>query len=552
MRRPQAISPPRVGLVLLVVALVLAPVVPAVGAAAMVPDARLTISDVSTAPAAPTTGEPVTVSPTVSLSAGSTATVEVERVELRNDSTTLARATGPGSLSQGDSLTVDLVTEFADPGRKELTLVAVGNSSTENETVRVERPLSLVVRGASPRLEVTAPDPVAGVDGRVAVEVSNPNANAISDVQVTLVSDRAVRKRATVPTLAAGATTTVNLSMRPAAGEQPLVVKTAYTTSTGVRDVTRRRVTVDATPLREDVGVSVTRVPPPEQGGADGGLAPLLGGAGGLAGAAGGGGGDGALQQEGGGEGTTDRVEVAVTNFGNAPVEDVVVRPRADDRRLPRGFVGRLEPGEEGTVVVDLSGVEGSATVVATANYTVAGTAPAGLRNAGVGEADARLREGSARGTFQYRQPTGEVRVTDVSLSFTDDGRLRVSGNAGNVGTAPVDGVVVSMGRNEHVSPAYPGRSYFVGTVDGSEFAPFELTADIDAENATEVPVEVTYVVDGDERTRAATLPYDRSLEPPENDRGGPLSLGVTPLAGLGAAAALLVIGAPLAYLRRR
>jgi hypothetical protein len=552
MRRLPPISPPRVGLVLLVVALVLAPVVPAVGAAAMVPDARLTISDVSTAPTAPTAGEPVTVSPTVSLSAGSAATVEIERVELRNDSTTLARAVGPGSLSQGDSLTVGLVTEFTDPGRKDLTLVAVGNSSTENETVRIERPLSLVVRDAPPRLEVTAPDPVAGVEGRVAVEVSNPSANAISDVQVTLEDDRAVRKRATVPTLAAGATTTVNLSMRPRTGEQPLVVKTAYTTSTGVRDVTERRVIVDAVPLREDVGVSVTRVPPPEQQQADGGLASLLGGVGGLAGAGGGGGGDGALQQEGGGEGTADRVQVAVTNFGNAPLEDVVVRPRAGDQRLPRGFVGRLAPGEEGTVVVDLSGVEGSATVVATANYTVAGTAPAGLRDADVGEADAQVREGSARGTFQYRQPTGEVRVTDVSLSFTDDGRLRVSGNAGNIGTAPVDGVVVSMGSNEHVSPAYPGRSYFIGTVDGSEFAPFELTADVDAENATEVPVEVTYVVDGEERTRAAALPYDRSLEPPGGDRGGPLSLGLTPLAGLGAAVALLVIGAPLAYLRRR
>ncbi len=160
MRRLPPISPPRVGLVLLVVALVLAPVVPAVGAAAMVPDARLTISDVSTAPTAPTAGEPVTVSPTVSLSAGSAATVEIERVELRNDSTTLARAVGPGSLSQGDSLTVGLVTEFTDPGRKDLTLVAVGNSSTENDTVRIERPLSLVVRDAPPRLEVTAPDPV--------------------------------------------------------------------------------------------------------------------------------------------------------------------------------------------------------------------------------------------------------------------------------------------------------------------------------------------------------------------------------------------------------
>lgn len=546
MRRFPAISPARLGIALLVIALVLAPVAPVLGTAAAVPDARLTISNVATAPDAPTTGEPVTVSPTVQLSAGSAATVEIERVLLRNDTTTLASADGPGSLSQGDSLTVDLVTEFDRRGQKDLTLVAVGNSSTANETVRVERPLTVVIRESPPGLDVTVPDPVAGVEGPVTVTVSNPNANAVSDVEVTLGSDRAVGKRATVPTLPSGATATVNLSMRPREGEQTVTVSTAYTTSTGTRDVTRRRLVVDAAPLSEDVGVAVTRAPPPAEQETDGGLASLLGG-GGLAGAAGGQD-DGALRSEGDAEGSADRVRVVVTNFGNAPVEDVVVRPSAGEQRLPRGSVGRLAPGETGSVTVDLSAVEGSATVVATANYTVAGTDAAGSRDADVRD-DARSREGSARGSFELRRPTGEVRVTDVSLSFTDDGRLRVSGNAGNIGTAPVDGVVVSMGGNEHVQPAYPSRSYFVGTVDGSEFAPFELTADVDAANATEVPVRVTYVVDGEERTRTATLPYDRSLEPPTQNSGGLLSLGTVPLAGLGLA---LLVGLPFAYLRRR
>ncbi|WP_276258818.1 hypothetical protein [Haloglomus litoreum] len=549
MRRPPAISLPRAGLVLLVALLILAPVAPLLGTAAAVPDARLQFSDVAVSPDAPTTGEPVTVSATVQLSAGSAATAEVERVLLRDDSTTLARAVGPGSLSQGDSLTVDLVTSFAERGQKDLTLVAVTNSSTANETVRVERPVTLVVREAPPELDVTVPDPVAGVESRVTVAVSNPSANAVSDIEVTIEGPRAVRKRAVVPTLAAGATTDVNLSMRPERGEGALVVAAAYTTSTGERDVTRRRVTVNAPPLREDVGVAVSRVPPPEEGGGNADIASLLGGAAGLGG---GGGGGGALQDEGAGEDSSERVQVAVTNFGNVPVENVVVRPRAGDQRLPRGFVGRLAPGETGSVEVDLSGVEGSATVVAVANYTVAGTGPAGSRDADVRDADARARQGRARGTFEFRRPAGDIRVTDVSLAFDDDGTLRISGNAGNIGTAPVDGVVVRMGRNEFVEPAYPGRTYFVGTVDGSEFAPFELTADVDAENATELPVQVTYVVDGEERTRAATLPFDEDLDPPARNRGGLLSLGVAPLAGLGVAVALLVVGAPLVYLRRR
>ncbi|MFB6206392.1 MAG: CARDB domain-containing protein [Haloglomus sp.] len=551
MRRPPAISLPRAGLALLVALLALAPVASvlgtAVGTAAAVPDARLQISGVTVTPDAPTTDEPVTVTATVQLSAGSSATAEIERVSLRNQTTTLARAEKPGSLSPGDSLTVDLVTAFGDRGRKELTLVAVANSSTAGETVRVRRPVTIVVRRSPPGLDVTVPDPVAGVESRVTVTVSNPGANAISDVEVTLPGPSAVERRASIPTLAAGATDTVNLSIRPERGEQALVVSTAYTTSTGARDVTRRRVVLNAPPLREEVGVAVTRVPPPEDDGGNANVAALVSGAVGL----GGSGGSGALQNQQDGEATTERVRVAVTNFGNAPLENVVVRPRAGDRRLPRRYVGRLAPGETGTVTVDLSSVEESATVVAVANYTVAGTGPAGGRDADVRDADARARQGSARGTYQFRQPTGEIRVTDVSLSFTDDGRLRISGNAGNVGTAPVSGVVVAMGANTHVEPAYPGRTYFVGTVEGSEFAPFELTADVDAQNATELPIRVTYVVNGEERTRTVTLPYDQSLAPSERKRGGLFSLGAAPLAGLGVAAALAVAG-PLLYRRHR
>jgi hypothetical protein len=93
-----------------------------------------------------------------------------------------------------------------------------------------------------------------------------------------------------------------------------------------------------------------------------------------------------------------------------------------------------------------------------------------------------------------------------------------VSGNAGNTGGAPVDGVVVSVGSNEHVDPAYPARTYFVGTVDASEFAPFEVTADVDVENVSTVPVTVEYRVGGEPVNRTLAVPYEAGLRP---DRGG-------------------------------
>jgi hypothetical protein len=184
-------------------------------------------------------------------------------------------------------------------------------------------------------------------------------------------------------------------------------------------------------------------------------------------------------------------------------------------------------------VTVSLDGVEAS-TVEALVRYDVAG------------------RNGSAVGAFDYRPPAGELRVTDVDLSVTDDGRLLVTGNAGNVGDGRVGGVVVAVGSNEHVSPAYPQRDYFVGTVEANEFAPFELTADVDAANASQVPVRLTYRTGGETVTENLTLPYDRSLT---SERGGSGSASLLPFGVTGAAAGVtagLALLVPAVYLVRR
>jgi hypothetical protein len=155
-------------------------------------------------------------------------------------------------------------------------------------------------------------------------------------------------------------------------------------------------------------------------------------------------------------------------------------------------------------------------------------------------------------GTYDYAPASGEVRLTDVNLEFTDDGRLLVTGNTGNVGDAEVTAVVVAVGENEHVSPAYPQRDYFVGSVESSEFAPFELTADVDARNASEIPVRVTYRTGGEERSETLTLPYDPELAPEDRQRG--ISLGGL-TGGSGALLAVLlgvVLLVPAVYLVRR
>ena len=505
---------------LVTAALVLSLAPPSVGA---VPDARLTVSDVTVAPDRPTTDEPTTVSATVALSAGSNSAVELDDVTLRDgDGDRLARASNPGSLSPGDSLTVDLVGEFGEAGRQNLTVVARGTDA-DGDDVAIRRPVTVVVEDSPPGIIVDA-DLVEGVTSPVVVDIGNPGVDPVRNVEVSVLKNTAVADRAFVPTLAAGGEETLNLTVTPDGDRQEIAVRVSYTTATGDRQTTFRRETLRVEPLEDDVGIDVRPVREQQadvQAGGD--LGSLLGGAGGASAG-------GNLQQDDAEGETPGQVEVAVTNFGNAPISEAVVEPTGEEP-LARQFVGDLAPGETGTVTVDLSEASGGDIDVAV-SYRL----------------DREQRE--TRTTYEYRPETAAITVTGVDMQQDGD-RLVITGNAGNTGEASVSGVVVSVGETDSVAPAYPQRDYFVGTVDGSEFAPFELTARVD-DNATSVPVEVTYRVDGEAFTERYELPVERTEN---SDDGGvlgslwPFSLNAS---GLGISVALGAVALVPLYRWRR
>jgi hypothetical protein len=461
--------------------------VPLAAPALAVPDARLTVGDVTVSPETPVTGAPVTVDATIRSSAGSGSAATVDAVRLRNaGGETLAEATGLGALSPGDSLVAPLTTTFESPGSRSLTLVVVGTDA-DGEEVRVTRPVTVVVERAPPLVEIGPERLVAGVDNRVPVAVSNPTTEPMRNLVVNVAPDAgtAVDGRRTIGTLAAGATAQLNFSVRPVEGATELTVRTTYTTARGTEATAAesRRVVVE--PLRDDVGVRVERAGESESAPqtAPGGLEGLFGGA------AGGVGGSG--EESEGEDGR--RVDVTVTNFGNAPIESVVVTPRVGNRTLPRHAVdGPLAPGESGTVTVSLDRVGRAGDVAFEASYRLADGG----------------RSRSVEGSYDYRPGDGTVVLTGLNVTTTDDGRVRIGGNAGNTGENPVTGVVVAVGEAPGVTPAYPQRDYFVGSVEGSEFAPFELSARVDGD-ASAIPVTVRYTVDGERVEREVRVPYD-------------------------------------------
>jgi len=480
--------------------------VPFIGAVAAVPDARVTVTDATVDPATPTAGEPMTVTATVQLSAGSDSAADLDRVRVvDSDGNILASATGLGSLSPGETLDVPISVTVDEPGARDLSIIAKV-SDTDGETATATRPLPVVVEQGAPLVEVTGDDLVANADSPTAVTVSNPTTAALRDLTVTVVDPSdGERTRRTVASLAAGGSRTLNFSVRPdAAGETTLDVRVAYTTAAGTRaNVTATR-PVEVAPLSPDVGVRVETASDDVagDGGGTGGLAGIIGG------------GNGGLQ--GGTDAETDgqRVDVTVTNFGNAPVDRVVLVPRGPDGAVVEA-VGRvavtdaLAPGEAATVTVDLAGVETVDELSFVAEYGLAGE----RREAAVG--------------YGFQPNRGAVALTGLNVSVDEDGLVTIDGNLGNVGESEVAGVVVEVGESEVAAPAYPDRSYFVGTVGASEFAPFAVTATVDAANATSVPVEVTYTTGGDRVVERVEVPLPA-------DRGGESGLRVGLTDGFG------------------
>jgi len=459
---------------------------------AAVPEVRLTVDDVTVSPETPTAGEPVTIEATVQNSAGSTQAVEIDRVAVVENGEQLVDATGIGSLAIGDGTTVPLTTTFDEAGVHETTVEFTGTDE-DGETVTVSQPLTVVVEGGAPSIETRNVTAVAGAPTNLTMTVGNPTEATLRNVVVSLDGPGLVGEidRRVVPAIDPGAETPLTFRLRPeSAGETLLETTISYTTAAGTEATVTSSEILQIRPREDRVAVRVTtQEPAREADGTDLGVDVA-----------------GILDQQNDDEQSDDSdtgVRVTVSNVGNAPITDVVLDPRAGDRSLgPRPVTDVLAPGTEESVVVSLERTP-AAEVRFEVQYNTGGN------------------ESTASTVYRPTPNQGAVTVTGVDLERNGED-LVITGDIGNRGEGEVTGVVVAVDEAEGVSPSYPARDFFVGSIDGDGFAPFELTATVDA-NATHVPLEVEYLVAGDERTETARFPVEGATETGGN--GGPSAL---------------------------
>lgn len=144
------------------------------GSAVAVPNAQLTVSDVSVGEAV--AGEPVTITPTIQSSVGSDQAVTIDTVNATVDGEEIAEVTNEGALSPGDAVSVPITTTFEDPGEYTVEFTVVGTDE-DGETVRVTREETVVVSPV-PAVRLTVDD--------VAVEPDTPTVGAPVTVPVTV------------------------------------------------------------------------------------------------------------------------------------------------------------------------------------------------------------------------------------------------------------------------------------------------------------------------------------------------------------------------------
>lgn len=450
--------------------LVLLLVVPTSAAIVTAQEAQVTISGVETTPQPAIVGETVTVAPTIVNGQSSASSFEVQLVKITGLSREKARGTDDvrelGTLPPGSSVRVPFDITFRQPGVHRFRIEVFGESDS-GESVRLEYPVTVRVRDDHPDISIrTDATLTTGFDERVNVTVSNGFEREIRSVDVELdgpeLSVRQVSDGA--PRIGAGSAERFAFAVRTdRAGLWTATATVTYRTSTGLqRTVTESR-SFRFEPLREDVTFDAD-VPP---------------------------------------AGTTT-VPVTVGNFGNAPLENVVIRGEATNGSVSPVAVGTVPAGTTRRVQVNVSNVETRADVTLRASYDLGDT------------------RGEATATSRVVAPPdvpGEIELTGLNVE-REDGALHVTGSASNVGLRRVDSVIVRVRDTDAVQGVAPNREYFVGSVPASDFVSFDVYATADGE-VSEIPLTVTYLADGERRTLETSVPYEQPAEPTQPQSGG-------------------------------
>lgn len=233
---------------------------------------------------------------------------------------------------------------------------------------------------------------------------------------------------------------------------------------------------------------------------------------------------------------------VTLTNYGNVNFTDVEISAVVDGEVRDRRFMQSIPPDSSQNISIDTGETD---TVTFNATYTANDTS-----------------HGVSRTVDLDRQLSGEVGLTSVDVTRRGQ-TVSIDGEAANVGGTDVQSVLLDVQDSDTARPVQGSGDFFVGQIEASEFATFELAAAVESGIET-VTVEITYIVDDDRvtTTRHIDVSSAEVSNPPDGTTGNSQAargdggstgglLGGLPLLGIGVVLLVALIVATVAYRRR-
>lgn len=460
-------------------------------------DPRVSIANVSVTPDQPAPGELVEFATTVTNAQSSPQSVDVSAVYVRErgGSNDIARAEDIGTLTAGDRIRVPLTGSFDDTGVKQLQVTVVVLTE-DDRYVRLQYPVTVVVRDNRVRVDVDAAPSTVDGERTVAVTVLNGRSDTLRNLELlaggTNVEFESPRRLEAV--FEGGETETYTYTATGLdEGVSTVDVALSYTTPLGQRRTIERQI-----PLYRTAAAGPSGHPQV------------------------------ALSVEDGLPGARRSVNVTVANGLDSDVRQLSVTassPEADFTVAER-VRSSLAANETAVFRFPASVAErGRYPVNVTLSYT----------------RDGVRRQVTDRFSASFDAPPNPAEITLTGTEATlRGGTLEISATASNVGSGVAESVVVSVGDSQAVE----STDYFVGSVDPSDFSSFTLNTGVSG-NVSTVPVRVEYVVDGTQQSMTTDVPVERGVvRRPETNGGG--GLPVVPIA-----AVLVVVAAVVLYRRR-
>lgn len=171
----------------------------------------LTIGEVSISPQTPTTGEKVTITPTIRNAKTSNSSAQVTEVSISGPSQVGVSADNIGSLGPGTSIDIPLSTSFETPGQHQLTVYARGYDADNNLFV-VEKPLPVTIKEGSIDVGISATTTSANDSTKVQATITEYGTRPIDLGHVAVVANEQTITRAPISDIKGGQSQTVQFS----------------------------------------------------------------------------------------------------------------------------------------------------------------------------------------------------------------------------------------------------------------------------------------------------------------------------------------------------